>query len=138
MLKISESTPAATSASTCGHDLGGLADDELLLELVAHQPRQEAAHACGLVGVGGEHERAHPGRRDLGRVAADVGAVVAQHLELVRERRRAAGDVAHVGVLRDEAQRAALAAAPDHDRRPARLAAAGARCGRPRSGSSGP
>ena len=85
MLKMRQSTPVATSAPTAGTTSCGLADDELLVELVAHEAREEAAHARGLVGVGGEHERAHPRRGDLCRVAADVVAVAAQHLELVRE-----------------------------------------------------
>ena len=43
----------------------------------------------------------------------------AHHVELVAHGLRTAADVAHVGVLRDESQRALLAASTDHDRRTA-------------------
>ena len=43
--------------------------------------------------------------------------MLGQDLELVVERRRAAEQVAGVGVLGDQAQRLLLAAAADHDRR---------------------
>ena len=65
-------------------------------------PDRNPRHASGLVGVVGEDERAEAGRRDLRRVAADVGAVRAHDVELVAHGRRATADVAHVGVLRDE------------------------------------
>ena len=54
---------------------------------------------------------------DLGGVAADRLAVLAQDLVLVVDPHRAAEHVARVGVLRHEAERLPLAAAPDHDRR---------------------
>src|SRR5690349_3970669 len=47
--------------------------------------------------------------------------MAAQHVEKSPDRVGAAVDVAHVGVLRDEAERAFLTAAADHDARPARL-----------------
>src|SRR5262245_39458462 len=52
---------------------------------------------------------------DLVGVAADRGAVLAQHLVFVVDRRRAAEDVARVAVLGHEAERFPLPAAADHD-----------------------
>ena len=52
-------------------------------------------------------------------VAADVGAVAGQHLELAGELVEAGGEVGHLGVLGHEPQRLLLALAADHDRRPA-------------------
>ena len=49
--------------------------------------------------------------------AAEAFAVLAQHVELAaNELRRAAEDVARIGVLRDQAQRLSLTAPADHDR----------------------
>ena len=64
---------------------------------------------------------ADEGRRQLrhldrGRIAADRLAVRAEHGGLVRHRVDVADDVAGIGVLRNEPQGAALAAAADEDR----------------------
>jgi hypothetical protein len=56
------------------------------------------------------------GDLDLGRVAAHVGAVPAQDLQLALDRLRVAEAVPDVRVLRHQAQRLALAAAADQHR----------------------
>ena len=56
---------------------------------------------------------------DRADVAADVGAVAGEHLELAGELVEAGGEVGHLGVLGHEAQRLLLALAADHDRRAA-------------------
>src|SRR5712671_1832472 len=55
---------------------------------------------------------------DLVRVASDFLAMLAKHLVLVMDRRRAAEDVGRVGVLGDDQEGLPLAAATDHDRDP--------------------
>src|SRR6516162_3406978 len=58
------------------------------------------------------------GLLDLVVVPADSGAVLAEHLQLVRRLIGVVeGDIARVGVLGDQAQRLLLTAAADEDRR---------------------
>src|ERR1700728_2170058 len=71
----------------------------------------------GMSVVGNHDERGH---LNLVWVPADVVAVSAQHLELVRERRRVAEDVACFCVLRNEPERLSLATASDEDPGPGR------------------
>ena len=98
---------------------------------------QEVPRRRCLLRAGGEHERAQPADRDLGRVAPDRLAVAAQDVHLVGHGGGVPDDVRHVGVARDEPQRPLLAAAADEDGRAARLHRAAARCGPRGSGSSG-
>src|SRR5918995_3281354 len=72
----------------------------------------------GLVVRRGHDERAEPGLDDRAGVAADVGAVAGQHLELVGQLVLGGDDVAGVGVLRHEPQRHPLARPADEDGRP--------------------
>ena len=58
------------------------------------------------------------GQLDLGRVAPDIGAVRAQHLDLVGRFRELELGVPHVGVAGDAAERLLLADAADHDGHP--------------------
>src|ERR1700735_2435242 len=72
--------------------------------------RQHLAYFGGVLVRGSQDQRSHPGPPDLGRVAADVGAVPAKHVDLASQRGDVAGDVALVGVLSYQPQRALLAA----------------------------
>ena len=95
--------------------------------------RRNASRSSKRVAAG---ERGAP---DLGGVAAHVGAVAVEHVDLVLHLLGLeAEEVAGVGVLRDQAQRLALAAAADQDPRAAGAgSAAGRRPSRP-AGSAVP
>jgi len=60
----------------------------------------------------GDDQRPQPGLRDLGRIASDVAAVPLEDRELVADGVDVAEQVARVRVLRDQAERALLSAAP--------------------------
>ena len=99
-----------TGSSARGHH-PDLVDPEGGVRL---HPAQERVEVVERVAAG---ER---GALDLGGVAAHVGAVAVEHVDLVLHLVGVeAEEVAGVGVLRDQAQRLALAAAADQDRRAA-------------------
>ena len=77
--------------------------------------------ALGL-GIGlADEEAAQTGLDDRARIAANRLAMPVEDIHFVAHHVSVAEDVAHVGVLRDQFQRALLAATADHDWRAVRL-----------------
>ncbi len=101
-------------------ELVDAADEHGLSGLLGGPPRMAAmpwATRC-LAGLGlGEPDRGLDRAHDFGGVAADRAAVAVEHLELVGDLVRRAGDVGDVGVFGDDLQGALLAAAADEERR---------------------
>ena len=124
MLKMKYSTPAAGQLLELDHDLvlGPHVEGAGLHPFDAAQQFEGPSRLLGGVG---DHERGQAADGDRRRVAPDGLAVLVQDGHLVTDGGRVTEDVAVVGVLRHQAQRALLSAPADEDGRPARLDGAG-------------
>ena len=120
MLKISSSTPASTNGRrSSATDILRLADREAGRRLRAGgvgEDHLRVSAVCSSDSVSMHAVDIHVTAMSSAGSRPTVGAVAVQHLDLVADGVEVAGDVAGVGVLGDELERALLAAAADHDR----------------------